>query len=163
MVMIIGILVAIALPRYTKTMETSKANTAAATVQMVGKANKMFNMDHPGSWVHTTGATFTGRDCSGSCPARISTLAPGANEWDPCVLVQCGYLVNMNWNGMAYNFRPQDPTKNNCFAQSWRKNSATLNPGTGTDQTPYSGWQYRMNLRGGCDTNFTTAPPCPAI
>ncbi len=45
-VLIIGILGAIMIPGYTKSVETSKADDAASVVMMLGQADRMFKVDN---------------------------------------------------------------------------------------------------------------------
>lgn len=50
-VLIIGILVSIAIPRYMKTVETSRAHNAVGITHLISIANRMYEIDHPGTYL----------------------------------------------------------------------------------------------------------------
>ena len=98
-VVIIGILATIAIPQYQKTIENSKATNAAGITHMIASANRMYNIDHPGSytnratlitnkymidqdWTHAAYAYYAGTtDCGAgfvACSVRNSGVHNGA-------------------------------------------------------------------------------------
>jgi len=157
-VMIIGILVAVGVPKYRKTVETAKATKAVGITQEIARANKLFNVDH-GVWISPWGGSWFGspsqRACTQACPANYN---PTANEGDICRLVECGYLNDRDWNAEPYCYRPLAPGTG-AISLSWRKMGAA----PGTNDAPYASWMYRIRPDESCDTNFTAAPPCPAM
>jgi prepilin-type N-terminal cleavage/methylation domain-containing protein len=93
-VLIVGVLAAVAIPQYAKTLEDAKADDAAAIVKMIGTTNRMFQLDNE----QYVSGLFSG-DCSGNCPTPISS-SPGV-----CVLIQCRYLAQQDFSNKGYTFR----------------------------------------------------------
>ena len=69
-VTIIGILAAVSIPQYVKTMETSKSDDAAALVQMIAVANRMYASDNSMTYVNGPMTTAGVGGCTSltSCP-----------------------------------------------------------------------------------------------
>ncbi len=86
-VMIIGILAAVGIPRYMKTVETSRAHDAIALVQVIAQANRMRRIDN--------GNTYT--DC--------------ATMDNSCALVTGNYLARADWGTLPYTYCAGN---NNC-------------------------------------------------
>lgn len=93
-VIIIGILAALSIPQYTRSLESAKADDAAAVVKMIGTTNRMFQLDND---QYVTGL-ITG-SCTGNCPSPIPTSP------DVCTLVQCRYLSQQDFASKGYTFR----------------------------------------------------------
>jgi prepilin-type N-terminal cleavage/methylation domain-containing protein len=93
-VMIVGLLAALAIPSYQKSVETSYAEDAIATLQIVGTTNRLYNLDH-GNGGYAAGLL---NSCTNS-PTSCGTS--GAN---PCDFINCGYMALANFSGAQYNF-----------------------------------------------------------
>jgi len=160
-IMIIGILVAIAVPQYMQTVEIGKADDAAATVNMVATTNKMFALDH--SMTYTTGRLpWTPGGSCGSAPT-----CPTTPPYDVCALVRCKYMADQDWGDKCYEYHSCDPTSGagggtcvgGLIAVATRKTGATSVPpqcanGTGA----YASWGYTVNPAG----TITSANGSPA-
>ena len=96
-VLIVGILMALGIPQYTRTIESAKADTAAATVKMIGQANRMYKLDNP---FYASGRLQD--SCNNS--AQTCSGAIGA-----CKLVACKYLASQKWDGLDYIYYAGDP------------------------------------------------------
>lgn len=88
--MIIGVLAAIGVPRYTKTVETSKSDEAQALVQTVYTANRMFKINNPSS-NYVTGEvnaanTLVTRNYIQSLAGKAYTYCAADNGAVPAVL-----------------------------------------------------------------------------
>lgn len=151
-VLIMGILAAIAIPQYSKSIETSRADDAAAFVKMIGTTNRMFRLDNQ---VYAEGV-LTGT-CSGACPA-ITPPTPAAG----CDLVKCKYLGSQDWSSKGYTFRAVNGESGtdgcgfgvaNAVACARRCSGAPPCTGSGT----YAGWGYAMD-RDGKISDFGGAP-----
>ena len=156
--LMIGILASFAIPQYLKTVETSKADDAVATVNMIGTTNRMFALDHSGFYVS---GQFSATCDSGTCPTSVT-----ATRTTACELVWCNYLADQNWGARPYNFYACDgKTAGTCaglnsglnVAGAIRKSGAS----PGTSNTPYTTWGYTMNTTGTILANAaaTTTPP----
>jgi prepilin-type N-terminal cleavage/methylation domain-containing protein len=141
-VLIIGILSAIAIPRYNKSVETSKADSAAALAKMIGNTNKMFSLDNN---VYATGTLSS--SCSGACPSPIPA-GPTA-----CDLVRCKYLGQEAWGDKGYTFRAADGGSSSapCGGGSGLY-VACARRCTGaspcTNNAPYKNWGYNVAVNG---------------
>ncbi|MBI4371766.1 MAG: prepilin-type N-terminal cleavage/methylation domain-containing protein [Elusimicrobia bacterium] len=166
-VLIIGVLAAMAVPQYIRTVETSKADDAAGVVNQIGTTNRMFALDHAGSYVR--GAFPSSGACSttGACPA-------GAPYNDPCMLVYCGYLANQDWGSKPYSFCACDGASGGACACGGTAFSGTLNrvsaaqrksaPASGGASSPYNAWGYSMDISGKITGSPTSnGPPAPAF
>ncbi len=69
-VLIIGILGAVMIPGYSKSVETSKADDAAAIVSMIGQSNRMFRLDNN---VYVANGTLANSMNGGTCTAGTTT------------------------------------------------------------------------------------------
>lgn len=154
--LMIGILAAIAIPQYLKTVEVTKADDAVAVVNMIGTTNRMFALDHNGSYV--VGQFTTTCTGAGTCP----TAGPYTTA---CMLVWCNYLADQNWAAKPYNYYACDGAaagacatlgSGNQVAGAIRKSGAS----PGTDVTPYSTWGFTMNTAGTIGA-YGTTPPTP--
>lgn len=152
-VLIIGILTSIAVPQYLKTVETGKADDAAATVNMIGTTNKMFMLDHNGIYVSGAFPAGAGASCgAGVCPG-VSATYPNA-----CDLVWCKYLADQDWGDRPYTY-------NACAAGAGGGAcSGTLTAvaaRAGTANTPYNGWGYTVLNSG--QITATGGAPAPTF
>jgi prepilin-type N-terminal cleavage/methylation domain-containing protein len=134
-ILIIGILAAVAVPQYLRTVEGGKADDAVAMTNMIGTTNKMFALDHNGSYVN-------GQLTNGCAIACDMGQLP-----NPCLLIACRYLADQDWTNKAYAFRACNPGSGaggggcaaGLVAASVRQNST---------MSPYSSWAYLMNQSG---------------
>ncbi len=181
-IIIIGILVGVAIPQFLKTLESSKATDAAAMLQQIAAANRMFKMDHPGL---TTGkyaggsSAFTSSACNtATCDAACAT----GNTPGPCCLIACRYLAATDWDGKAYEFygsgnaagssaQSACGTAQACDGGSAPDTSKIIacakrrTTGNGSvDSAPYNTWGYAVDRNGvmGCiGTPPDGMPPPP--
>ena len=141
-VMIIGVLTAIGVPQYLGTVEVGKADDAVSTVNMIGTTNKMFALDHGGTYV--TG-TFSGISC-GAAPTPPTSCVTG----NVCDLVFCKYMADQNWASKPYTYTAADvPTASGYVASAQRSGNCYGN---------YCGWGYQMSAAGVITQHGTGAP-----
>lgn len=147
--LIIGILASFAVPQYLRTLEVGKADDAVGLVNMIGTTNKMFALDHAGSYV--TG-TF-----SASCGAGV---CPTSTPYDQCALVWCKYLADQDWASKPYTFRACDGSVvGTCGGGSTGRMVAGAKRNTGAI-SPYGTWGFTMNREGNI-SSYGTSPPTP--
>ena len=137
-VLIMGILAAIGIPYYGKTVEVAKAGDAAAIGYLVGNSYRMYLIDNPATPL--TGQ-ITDACNTGDCDTNDSTA---------CRLVRCNYMAKQTWTDAAYNY----------FVGGTAPIAAYAKRNGGSDA--YSNWGYNFDTSGGC-TPFanTNTPPCP--
>jgi prepilin-type N-terminal cleavage/methylation domain-containing protein len=144
-VLIIGILAAIAIPSYLKSVETTKADDAVALVNMIGTTNKMFALDHSNAYVTGTFPTAANTGCGVvACP----TSGPYTN---PCMLVWCKYLADQNYGSKPYTLYACDP------AGACTTGGAGKTAGAQRKTGAYSVWGYAQDSQG-VITNYGGAP-----
>lgn len=154
-VLIIGILVAFGIPQYLKTVESSKADDAVSTINMIGTTNKMFALDHSG--VYVTGQ-FVGVCGAGTCP-------PAAPYTDACALVWCKYLADQDWATRPYSYAacngasPGACTTASGSVGAGAQVSAAKRKATAS--APYNTWAFGMATTG-VITAYGTTPPAPS-
>lgn len=147
-VVIIGVLSAIAVPSYIASVENSKADDAVAVLKMVGTTNRMYALDNGGIFVTGTIAA--------SCNSAACPVASGATA---CNLVSCKYLAAQNWTTKPYTFMAANGTaaaSTDCqgltmpVSSQWVACAQRVTPGPspGTSQAPYSGWGYGLDVNG---------------
>ena len=145
-IIIMGMLAALVIPSYMKTVEAQRAEDAVATLNMIGTTNRMYALDHSGTYISED--TFPASSCTTeglpACPTG------GAAQTNACVLVACKYLADTDWNGKHYEFRTCNGTAGtlcaaNALAHAKRK--------SGT----YANWAYRMS-QNGVITSVNSAP-----
>ncbi len=148
-IMIIGVLTAIAVPQYLKTVETTKANDAVSTVNMIATANKMFALDHGGAYAnssfHPTSAFTT------TCGAGV---CPSSPPYRACDLVYCKYLADQDWGRKPYEYMACAPGAGACrgpndIAAAYRFSTAAA---------PYSTWRYDVSQSGAITASGTETP-----
>ncbi|MBI3549538.1 MAG: prepilin-type N-terminal cleavage/methylation domain-containing protein [Elusimicrobia bacterium] len=159
-VFIIAILGALAIPQYTKSVETSKADDAISTLQQVGAANRQFALDYP---QYNTGQLTS--SCSGSCACDGTTCT----SYTACNLILCKYLAIGNFDSKGYDFyacNGASSTSDQCSlgqtgtfaACAKRKNGAK----PGTTSSPYKDWGYTIDIKSDVKGYPTTdGPPSP--
>jgi len=167
-IIIIGILVAIGIPQFTKTMETSKATDAASLVNLIAAANRNFALDHP-SHKYANGQITT--DCNSvPCGPTCTGATPSG-----CCLVACKYLAAGDFNAKPYDlYAVGGVGAGSCGVPSNCEGGSTVSsdlvacakrkPGSvdgGTDAAPYNTWGYAVDKNGifGCYGTDTPAPP----
>ena len=147
-VLLIGIMTAMAVPQYLKSVETSKADEAVAQLKMVGATNRMYTLDNN---------TFAVGTILDSCNAASCT-ADGA----ACSLVACKYLAYQAWGTKPYNIVAADGAAaagTTCGGLTYgtpaqfvacvsRKTGAD----PGTSMAPYSSWGYAIDITGTIQT-----------
>ena len=133
-VLIIGILAAVGIPQYLKTVETVKAEEAATLVRMLGGANRMLALDSGNYPSYGKLANGCGTNCTN--PGAVSAA---------CKLITCKYIIPQDWNSKAYEFfacRSSDGAGTGCCAQFFsacaRRKPASLAGGTDTTCVRYA-------------------------
>ena len=163
---IIGILAAIAIPQYQRTVEVSRADSAATTVNMIAAANRMYALDHAdasGNPIYVTGAITNSTTCN-SCTTKAQCVNLGTE------LIGCKYLAGDDYTTKPYSFAAADPTGAACalaasgvapgaglVACGGRRNTGAY----GTADATYSTWGYGMS-GSGAFSKFGTNVPTPA-
>jgi len=122
---IIGIMAAYAVPSYLKSVESGKADGAAAMMQQVAAANRMFFIDHQ-TYV-TSGSLDT---CSGATSCGTGTT--------PCDLVGCKYLASADFLHMPYDINA------GCLYWGASDSAACAKRRTGR----YINWGYSVDKNG---------------
>lgn len=144
-VMIIGVLTAIAVPQYLRTVETTKADDAVATVNMIATANKMFALDHGGAYV--SGQFPTSSSCGdAACPS-----APSYSN--ACILVYCKYLADQDWGHKPYRYLACGPSA--CSGPNDIASARRLT----TAAAPYKTWRYDVSQSGEITCSGNGVPP----
>lgn len=140
-VLIIGILGAVMIPGYTKSVETSKADDAASVVTMIGQANRMFRVDN-GDFVQD--GTLTDTCNSAACIDGNMTV---------CQLVACNYLGSRKWSskavdaasGLPYSYQAGRNVSCGLAGAPAGIACARRHP---TGSTAYDSWGYVMGRDG---------------
>lgn len=148
-VMIIGILAAIAVPSYMRSVEVGKADDAQAMVSQVATTNRMFALDHSGQYVY--GAVTTG---NASCLSQGIVACPAAPPYNNfCHLVACKYLADQDWSQKPYDVSAAGAANGtaNCSLSAApgvacvkRKSGAS----PGTSNATYNVWWYNIRIDG---------------
>ncbi len=131
-VIIIGILAAVAIPRYVKSIEQAKADEAVALVRMIGNTNRMFNLDND---FYTAGVLAASCACA---PPAVTA----------CQLIGCRYLAAQDWTSKSYRFSSDALAGANCAAGSVACATRRVGVSPGTNTPPYTGWGYNMDANG---------------
>jgi prepilin-type N-terminal cleavage/methylation domain-containing protein len=157
-VLIIGILTAFGVPAYLRSVETSKADDAAAIMNMVGTSNRMFALDHGNVFVS---GTFS--NTNSGC--RPGDPCPTAGPFGSCALVACKYLASQNWDSKPYTISAADGNSTgSCLGQgSGQYVACVLRKTSGTNSTaisPYNSWGYTLGANG-VATPYGTPIPAP--
>ncbi|MFA5139881.1 MAG: prepilin-type N-terminal cleavage/methylation domain-containing protein [Elusimicrobiota bacterium] len=147
-IVIVGILAAVSLPQYTKSIESSRADDAAATVAMLGRANRMFRIDNGRYAAGDFPAT-----CAAGCPNPIPATPPA------CAMLQCKYLPSLEFVNKGYTYRviaagaqtcgltfrsPAKTSTNSYLACAKRCTGAS----PCTNNSTYASWGYAVDTAG---------------
>lgn len=134
-VLIVGILSAISIPQYNKSVETSKAESAASTLTMIGQAQRMFQLDS-GSYVSngTLVDACNSKCCRGGGCSESST--------DRCQLVACKYLASQVWEGGNYYFQAGTSVTCGVSASCGSATRIACARRQNTTNEPYASWGY---------------------
>lgn len=122
--LIVGILAAIAVPRYSKTIEVAKTDEAQTLLQTVYSANRMYVLNN--------------------CPTMADCYRTGALSVAHA-LVSGDYVLNFNFPEKPFEFYTANDANAGTYAACARRRTAGSQ---GTSSTPYNGWQYRINING---------------
>ena len=160
--LIVGILTAFGLARYTKNLEYNKAKDAAGVMIMVGTANRMYALAHNNTYL-------TGKLTNPGCAAYgTACLGTGNNV---CDLIACGYLAQNDWDSMPYEIAA---LANETACPMVGSNTTPMvacakRRGGGPWNPPYSAWGYYMYSdgrfmcfwdTGGCICPTGSVPDC---
>ena len=142
-IMLIGILTAVGVPQYLKTLETNKAEDAAAIVNMAATANRMYALDHSGTYAS---GTITNTCNSASC----------AGTGVACDIVACKYMAAADFDSKPYVIQV------GCASGAVACASRRTGTGVGaTNSSPYTSWGYSVDANGIISRN-TSDTPTPA-
>lgn len=149
-VLLVGILAAFAVPQYMKSVENSKADDGSALANMVGTTNRMYALDHNG--------TYTSGTITTACTAGSVTCPSAGGIQDPCNLVSCKYLAAQDFDNKAYSIASAGASgatgPGSCGLgigagsnyTSCAKRRSGSSPGT-TNAT-YQAWGYTVDVNG---------------
>ncbi len=138
-------------PHYSKGVEDSLAEEAAAIVKMIATTNRMYSLDFQKQW---TNGPVDNNCNNGECTARQQG-GPHAG----CNLVACNYLAKQDWDGKKFNFYALDPTAaaaatNPCgsfpASKPWIACAVRKTTSDGDPQAPKfsAGWAYAVSADG---------------
>ena len=133
---IVGILTSMALPRYVKTREVSMARDAASVVFEVATVQRMREADGD-SWL--LGAMTDA--CNGvACAAAVGG----------CIHVACGSMAKRGWDQFNWEHFACDTvdTTNCCVAGAVACGQRRVGDTPGTEQDPYKSWEYSVDSAG---------------
>lgn len=141
-VLIIGVLAAMGLTQYTKTMEAARADDALATAKSIANANRMYALDHGGAYL-------TG-NMSGCAPDGASTTCT-AGGGTACDLLYCGYLARQELRPpvKSYLFEAADTAAAGTYAARSVRNGG---------DAPYNTWGFRVTKTGTASILGTDQP-----
>lgn len=147
-VLIVGVLAAMGLTQYTKTMESARSDDALATAQSIANANRMYALDHNG--------TYLAGNLSGCAPDGASTTCNGTAA-SACDLLYCNYLARQdlrtseNGGPKTYIFQAADgAATGNVAARANRLGAA---------DAPYNTWGFTVTRMGVATAVGTDQPP----
>ena len=155
-IVIIGVLSAIAAPQYVRTMENSKAEMGATLLKRVAHANLIYNTDR---YAYLGGAITNACVTETTCPAATAV----------CSLVTCGYLAKQNfdkepyvvfagtYNGSTYTCGDAGIAGMTGIACARRRTTGT----GGTSKSPYTGWGYNVDKNAVATANPSSGGPPP--
>jgi Tfp pilus assembly protein PilE len=137
-VIIVGIMAAVAIPKYLKSVEMSKADSGSSQMKMVGAANRMYAIDHSGLYVsgiiNTACNTWNGGTCKGD----------GSS---PCDLVACKYLPANDYTNMAYQVAA-GANAACALGGGGGTVACALRNSSQSPSAPYNAWGYTMDVNG---------------
>ena len=132
-VLIIGILGAMGVPQYMKTVATSRATAALGLTQMIANAQRMCLLDNPTNQGLCTSAKLD------------------ANHY----LVQHNYISNMDWAGSDYDYYSCNGGCG-CGGNGVACAISTRDP-------YIASWGYVITTTGGCTELGASTPKCPKM
>lgn len=148
-VTIIGILAGFAIPQYLKTIETTRADDAVALMNMAGTTNRMYSLDHTGTYL--TGA-LTNTCNDGAACGTVANL-------NPCDLVRCKYMAAQDFDAKSYTISVDNPaTGAVCGAGNVGCAARKTGASPGTNISPYNGWSYTVTAAGVMSSAGTNVP-----
>ncbi len=152
-ILIIGILAALALPRYNRSVESTNADEAAGLAQTVAAANRMYNIDN---------SFYASGSMENVCSAAACANPAIA---DRCQLIACSYMATNDWDASRYSVYACDNAAGGiCCVDG----SAACAVRRAPSPAFATGWGYRYSKLGVC-TELTINPPpanqpeCPKI
>jgi len=167
-VIIIGIITAMFLPQYVKTVENSRANDAVSVLQMVGTSNRILGVDSGGFYADAkvpggTAVAISEGTCNGAACGTNPAQPPSTNARAQCDLIACGYLAKQTWSTKSYNFMAMNGAASQTdycglsapaglYVACCKRNGGS---------TPYSTWGYTIDVNGNV-TAYGNAPPAPS-
>jgi type II secretion system protein G len=144
-VMIIGILVAIAVPNYRRTMENARADSAVTDVRMIASTNRMYRVDRGANGWAAGAGSFDAVNGAACAQPGDATPNPTSN------LVACGYLARQEWATKPYQYFTCDGCGTPCagagpfnVACARRRTSGTNSINT----APFNAWGYNVDNTG---------------
>jgi type II secretion system protein G len=145
-VLIIGILASVGVPRYLKTVETSRASDAVAINHMLANAYRMYKIDHPSA----------AENLSGLMTDACNTTNCQPTDRSACRLVRCQYVAAQQWGtgpgGASYYVYQVGQASCGGRAACTRRNGGN---------SPYNTWNYSFDMNGTCFASGTSVPSCP--
>jgi prepilin-type N-terminal cleavage/methylation domain-containing protein len=155
-VLILGILVAIAIPQYLKSVEVAKANAAAARTSILAGAVRSYLADFPmmtgfqgNGPLNNACAAQCCYDGNNLCHNPGNTAPPNA---DPCQLVACGYITMHDFDCQPYLYYVGNGAGSlpcsgvSAYACAQRQTpgggGVCQSPSAESNSTPYKGWGY---------------------
>ena len=157
-------LVAIAIPKLTKTVETSRAHDNIGVLNAVGSGVRMFRSDWASSSLAPSGPLTTALN-DGTCPV-------GGKPTTVNGLFGCKYIQGQDWDNLRYQMYVCEggaPTGTCCVNGSGENRIACsdrrdTDPDSGSaTSSQFKDWVYWIDNYGGCHAVTTSQPPCPRI
>ena len=136
-VLIIGILATMGVGQYAKSVETAKADDAFAFTQSIAAANRMFALDHNGTYLK-------GSLSDATCPTGASGNC--SNETNACGLMWCGYMARQDLAPKPYTFCA-GAASTDCGTTCDAAKVACSKRKTGAPE-PYINWGYTVTNQG---------------
>jgi prepilin-type N-terminal cleavage/methylation domain-containing protein len=156
-IIIVGVLAAFAVPQYTKSLENNRADDGSAMVNMVGTANRMYALDHSGTYC----AGQLANGCN-SCSCGGGSAPCGAGTG--CDLIACKYLAAGDYDNKPYIYFAGGGTCGDAgigsmtgIACARRRKSSDSGTG-GTGNATYQGWGYNVSAAGVVSALGTGSP-----
>ncbi|HAM36829.1 MAG TPA: hypothetical protein DEB40_13455 [Elusimicrobia bacterium] len=131
-VILIGVLAAVAVPKYLRSLENGKADAAVGILNMVATTNRMYAIDH--------GDTYTSGAITNSCNSSGCGWSSS-----PCNLIGCNYLAKDDWDAKAWTVRADNPNSPSACGGGGRWVACTSRAG---GNAPYASWGYAMDDTG---------------
>lgn len=154
-------LVAIAIPKLAKTVETSRAHDTMGVLNAVGSGVRMFRSDWGGTTLAPSTALTTTLN-SGTCPV-------GGKPTSIEGLIGCKYIQPQNWDNLRYQIYVCEggaPTGSCCVSDAIAcADRRDTDPESGSaTAAEYKDWVYWIDTYGGCHAGTATGQPaCPRI